>query len=266
MSEFTLPKISQSLIKAFFDYVNQKECGIYFEERYIKKNPACEKKPTEAMLLGIYFEYLATGALPRSGEIPTPKKTTKGEITEPYKRAQESAQLFREIIKHYNIKILSVGKKWETKDGENGILDVEAEWDGERVIIDLKYSGLINDKWNEMGWDLESLPFKDSLMIQVVQYKYLGEKILKNPDIPFFFFVFDANDSRNAKIINVEVDEAKRQSHVVLLNNVKSKIIASMKSGGFVPYPQMARCNECPLQPTCKHAVKYPLIDQVYYG
>lgn len=259
-----LPKISQSLMKSYVDYLNGKECGILFKANYIDKDPEAQREPSDAMKVGIYFEYLCTGALPRNGEIPEPDVVYKGKANEkmsaPYERATESAKRFKAIIEHYGIEILEVGKVLKT-DEESGILDILAKWDGQLCIIDLKYSGLIDDKWNEMGWDLESLHMKDSLMLQGVHYKYLAEKCMNVTDIPFYYFVFSSNDVDNIKIIKQEVDESKMQSHVVALNNIKGKL----SFDSFTPLPSMQRCSKCPIASKCKFKVDFPLIDEVFY-
>jgi hypothetical protein len=171
--------------------------------------------------------------------------------------------VFKQIIDHYKIKILDKGIYLETNE-MNGVADILAEWDGEQVFIDLKYSGLIDDKWNEMGWDLESLHLKDSIMIQGVHYKLLAERVWGIDNIPFYYFVFSSQDPNNVKIIRQEVDESRKQAHVVAINNVMGKIKNDL-ANGFKPLPSLSRCNSCPISHKCKHKVNYPLIDEVYY-
>jgi hypothetical protein len=149
-------------------------------------------------------------------------------------------------------------------DEANGVIDIHAKWDGKEVFIDLKYSGLIDDKWNEMGWDLESLHLKDSLMIQGVHYKMLAEKCLGIYDIPFYYFVFSTQDPNNVKIIRQEIDESRKQSHVVAINNVIGRLTKDIQNG-FVPYPSLVRCNYCPINHKCKHKVDFPIVEEVYY-
>ncbi len=256
-------------MKSYVDYLNGNVCGIFFKARYIDKDPEAETPPSDAMKLGIYFEYLCTGALPKSGEIPEPEMAYKGKANErkavAYERAEESAKIFKHIIEHYDIKILSKGEIiYDEELGINGVVDIHAEWNGEKVFIDLKYSGLINDKWNEMGWDLDSLHMKDSLMIQGVHYKLLAEKKLGIPDIPFYYFVFSSTEPNDVKIIKQEVEESKRQSHIVAIYNIKDSIRKNMNSG-FVPHPSLIRCKSCPIAHKCNYKVDYPLIDIVYY-
>ncbi len=262
-----LPKISQSLMKSYVDYLNEKECGLFFKANYIDKDPEAQKEPSDAMMYGIYFEYLCTGALPKSGIIPQPEYVYKGKPNEklsaPYERIHQSVENFKKIIDHYQIKILEVGLSLGN-DEINGVVDIYAEWNGEKVFIDLKYSGKIDDKWDEMGWETESLHMKDSLMIQGVHYKLLAEKCLGIEDIPFYYFVFSSQDPNNIKIIKQEVDESKKQSHVVAINNILGKIQSNIQYG-FLPYPSLQKCSKCPISHKCESKVDYPLVEEVYY-
>lgn len=261
------PKISQSFIKAYVDYLNEKECGLYFKANHIDKDPTAQREPSDAMRAGMFFEYLCTGALPKSGQVPEPdmvyKGTAREKMSAPYERAVESSKVFKKIIDHYGIKIKEVGMMLQT-DELSGVVDIYAEWDGQDVFIDLKYTGLIDDKWNEMGWETDSLHMKDSLMIQGVHYKLLAEKCLKIPNIPFYYFVFSSSDVNNVKIIRQEVDESKMQSHVSAIHNIFSKLDTDLNNG-FIPYPTLVRCSNCPLSHKCLHKLDVPLIDKVYY-
>jgi hypothetical protein len=259
-------KISQSLIKSYYDYQADKECGILFEEKFIKKNPKAQRQPSEAMEVGIYFEYLCTGALPKSGEIPVPKMsyagTSRQKLSAPFERATESAEFFKKIIEHYKIEIIEVGK-YIQGERTSGVIDIYAKWDGKPCIIDLKYSGLYNDKWNDMGWEVETLNMKDSLMIQAVHYKKIWQETT-GEDIDFYFFVFDSHNSQNAKIINTIIDESRTASHEIVITNTMNHINYGI-SEGFIPKPDLQRCNTCPLLDECKYALRYPSIFNVYY-
>lgn len=248
-------------MKAYTDYLNEKLCGLLFKAKYIDK--IVESVPSDAMKEGIYFEYLATGSLPKSGEIPVPEKTSKGLLTTPYQRIEEAVKLFKKIISHYGIKILKVGYDL-SNDEISGVIDIWAEWNGEKCIIDLKYSGLIDDKWNEMGWDLESLNMKDSLMIQGVHYKILVKDILGIEDVPFYYFVFNSKDPSDVKIIKQIVDGDKFFYHRNAIEKVKDSIEKEM-FGGFKAYPDYRKCKDCPLNTNCEKRADAPLINEVYY-
>ena len=212
---------------------------------------------------GIYFEYLCTGGLPRNGIAPEPERLKSGVLTAPYQRATEAAQLFKKIIQHYKIKILKVGYVL-SDDEKNGILDILAEWDGQKVIIDLKYSGLIDDKWNEMGWETESLPMKDSLMIQGVHYKILAKDILGIEDIPFYYFIFNSKDPSDMKIIKQTVDGDKFFFHRTAIQQVKDQIEKEIYNG-FKAYPDYRKCKDCPLNVSCVVKAEAPLVTEVFY-
>lgn len=254
-------------MKAYVDYLNEKECGLFFKARYIDKDPDAQTPPSEAMEHGIYFEYLCTGALPKSGVVPEPDVVYKGKPNEkmsaPYERVTESANNFKKIFEHYGIEILNKGLDL-SNDEISGVVDIDAMWNGERVFIDLKYSGLIDDKWNEIGWDIESLHMKDSLMIQGVHYKLLADRILGIEDIPFYYFVFSSKDPNDIKIIKQNVDESRMQSHIVAIQNIKSKLSQDMNNG-FKAHPTMSKCSKCPIAHKCSSKVDYPLIQEVYY-
>lgn len=254
-------------MKAYVDYRNEKECGLFFKARYIDKDPDSQTEPSDAMRLGIYFEFLCTGALPKDGKIPEPDVVYKGKPNEklsaPYEKVVESVKNFKKIFEHYGIKILNKGLIL-SDDEISGVVDIHAEWNGEQVFIDTKYSGLIDDKWNEMGWDLDSLPTKDSIMIQGVHYKLLAERCIGVEDIPFYYFVFDSKDPNNVKIIKQEIDETRKQSHIVAIGNIKS-MISSDLAHGFKAYPSMQKCSNCPLAHKCPSKISVPLVDTIYY-
>jgi hypothetical protein len=240
--------------------MNQKECGLLFKAKFIDKS--IQSEPSDAMKLGIYFEYLCTGMLPKSGEVPKPELTQKGQLTAPYKKVEESAQLFKLILSYYKIKILKVGYYLETDDS-NGLIDIWAEWNGRKCIIDLKYSGLLDDKWNELGWNEESLHMKDSIMIQGVHYKLLVKKKL-NLDADFYYFVFSSADSTDMKIIRQVVDEEKFAAHEVAISNTKIMLEKELKRG-FKAFPDYRRCKKCPLYESCDKRAIMPLITDIHY-
>lgn len=254
-------KISQSMMKSYVDYLNQKECGLLFKGKYIDKN--VESVASTAMKEGIYFEYLATGSLPRTNIVPEPERTAKGQLTTAYERIVKASELFKSILSHYEIKILRVGYVVST-DEMTGIIDIWAEWDGKPVIIDLKYSGLLDDKWNELGWETESLTMKDSLMIQGVHYKLLVEESLGIEDVPFYYFIFNSKDATDMKIIKQNVDPDKLYFHKQNVLKMRASILRDMENG-FKAYPDYRVCKDCPLANTCSQRAEYPNIIEIHY-
>lgn len=261
-------KISQSFLKDYNEYKGKNICGIQFKAKHFDN---VEFPTSEAMDLGNYFEYLATGCLPRNGVVPEPRLSyagTKREtISAPFKRAMQSAELFKKIKKEYNLKINQVGLKLQSKY-KNGILDIWGELNGRPCIIDLKYSGLIDDKWADTGWDVESLHYKEKLLVQAIQYKMLVKENynLNYDEFDFYFMVFSSKEVNNVKLIRINVDEDSYNIHETHIESVYKQINAMDIEKDFVAYPSLKRCSNCPLKDSCEYKSNIPLIEDVYYG
>lgn len=177
----------------------------------------------------------------------------------------DSAVFFKKIIKHYGIEIKETGKVI-TQDGMTGILDIYAEWDGRVSIIDTKYSGLLYDRWNQLGWDIDLLPEKHNLMLQPIQYKILMSLELGIPveDIDFYFFVFSSSNPNDAKIIKVVNDEATIEQHHLAISYVKREL-AKPVDIVFKPKPELLRCLDCAINKDCDFRIEVPPIQEIYY-
>jgi len=239
-------------------------CGKLFKARYIDKS--IEFVPSEAMKLGIYFEYLCTGAIPKNGIPPEPVKNTKtGTLSTAYQTVTESAMFFKKILAKYKIKLLKVNY-YLSDDDKSGILDILAEWNKKKVIIDLKYSGFIDNKWDELGWDTDTLHNKHNLMIQGVHYKVLAKDILGIDDIPFYYFIFNSANPTDAKIILQRVDPDEVLRHRQQIKDVKDQIIKLLHNpNGFKALPEYKSCQACPLYISCEERQEVPEVVEVHY-
>ena len=263
------PNVSQSLIKAYVDYFdeNVKGCGLALRKQYFEKIPT---PSGDAAKLGIYFEYLCTKYVRPGDAAPEPvyvyKGTPKETLQIDYKRAQDAVKLYHHILKEHGIEIIAVGE-YLSHDGCSGITDIRAKWKGEECIIDLKYTGLIDDKWSDYGWHTDSLVYKTKTLLQPIHYKYLSKHIFGIEDIPFYFFIFSSKDPNKAKIIKTNI----QQEHVTLHEDV---YIPKIKN--YIEYhynnpdklearPQYIRCLECPFNSTCEVKASVPLIEQIDY-
>jgi len=150
------------------------ECGLRIQAQYID---GIDFPSSEAQQLGNYFEYTATGQLPRDKQIPQPKLLKSGAFATDYERINKQVDNFKNVMKHLNFSVEQTGFKF-THKLYDGTLDILAhdnnikskDINKKRIIIDLKSTGLINDKWSEFGWADESIEEKDSLMIQAIHY------------------------------------------------------------------------------------------------
>lgn len=253
-------KISQSLIKEFAKYKLGQECGLVVKAKFVDKKWS---PPSEAQKLGIYFEYKATGALPKSGETPVPYYNSKGKLSTDYENAEASAYLFRTLIKVNNIKILEKG--WYMDDGlSNGVADLLVEWNGRKAIIDLKYSGLVDDKWNDLGWHEDFLGEKDKILIQGVHYTKLAETILEEP-VDFYFWVFNTKDPRDVRIFKQVNNPERYIKHESIIFNVKEEMNKLVSDDSWVALPSLQRCNNCYLANDCPKQAILPTIKTIYY-
>ena len=258
--------ISQSFLKEFAKYKTGETCGLQTKAKYIDgiKFPS-----SDAMELGNFFEFMATGSLPRDGHTPEAKIVYKGtakeSISTDYKRATESADLFKNVVNHYGIEIIDTGRV-VTQDGMTGIMDIVATWNDRVCIIDTKYSGLLDDKWNELGWNLDSLPEKHNLMLQPVHYKILLSKELdcEPDDIDFYFFVFSSKDVMDVKIIKVNVEETTYANHLATVEWVKNELKKPIDKL-FKAIPNLKRCFNCPIKENCTSKAEIPNINEITY-
>jgi hypothetical protein len=280
--------ISQSLLKAIYEYAEGRLCGLQFEAQYIKKIPF----PSGGVQkLGNYFEYLCTGALPRDGKIPEPErkkgkvekviikkgkklkngkrakdkieeKIILGELTAPYARMVIQAERFKRTVKAHGIKILKTGLELKYED-KKGVADILAEVDGEEAIIDIKSTGLIGNRFDDMGWDVNALSEKDKIMIQPVFYKWLWRR-LYGRDIPFYFTVFSNTNEYDCLFIKVVIDEDRFPQLENVMRN-SGKMLDKFIEEGFKAIPDVKECAECPINKTCKSFTDIPLLQTVHY-
>lgn len=264
----TIPNLSQSVLKDFYMYFANRECGKALYFRHYEK---IRHEPSEVQKLGIYFEYLVTGYIPKGETVPEPKivyKGTKNEgVAQAYKNAQESAQLCKQMLSAYGINILSVGE-YILVDGCSGLLDIRGRYQGKEIIIDLKYTALMEDKFNDYGWHTESLVFKRHLLLQPTHYKYLKRKQDGIHNIPFYFWLFSSKDPKAAKIIHVNMEDSVIDEHEEKYVNVMKPYLAHYAEHPekLEAKPTYLRCLDCPYNEVCNFKMTVPQIEEIQYS
>lgn len=261
--------INQSLVKDLVKYQNGTLCGLVFTNKWILNQFG---GGTKSNSLGHYFEYLCTGALAKGeSEAPKPEYTKKGELSADFELARKQSIFFHELMTKYGIKLISAGDKVLADEKWIGTLDILAQWESignyidfefgednpeKKVIIDLKYSGLLEDKWSEFGWNTDTLPKKQGTMLQAKHYKFLfWKKYGFNP--PFLFFVFDTKEVGKVKVINVDIEDWELEQHEVFLEKAKKYFEHQMKIG-FEPKPKYDSCIKCKYANWCNFKVTTP--------
>tara|TARA_R110002126_G_scaffold197836_2_gene345548 strand:- start:1761 stop:2603 length:843 start_codon:yes stop_codon:yes gene_type:complete len=276
--------ITQSFIKSLFKYKEGKACGLQFEAQFINN---IEFPSSDAMNLGSWFEYMCTGQTTKFGHIPEPtrlkaKKLTKaeiesgmkqedqiGELSKKYKDALCHVEAFKQMIEACDYEIVATGERIVDKElGIQGDVDItvrkRGDKDGRVIFIDTKFSGLLDNKWDERGWADESLEYKHDIMIQAVHYKLLGfQKYGYEPD--FFFWVFSSTNTTDRKNIRVNVDSEYFGKHQASIVQARQAFEA-YKAKGWIARPKPKRCGNCPLRDKCPHFISLPVEQTVFYG
>lgn len=321
--------LSQSLLKTYADYTLGLECGIRFEALYIKKTHSFP--PSDIQAAGNWFEYVATGATLRDGEIPVPqlKATAKplpedieqlkkdnadlsktdlkalissskkelaakkwegycslsgqsydcvpdhilkeaNELGAMYERLLKQANILKKSFAHYGVEILETGKTIELyKDDyrRKGIIDVWCRihkmpvfdepgkfLEPFEAIIDIKSTGLLNNRWEDYGWDLFTLQYKRKLIAQPVDYKSILREKNEHNNIPFYFFVHSSANEIESRIIEIRVKDEVLEDHTKNVDTIAKEI--EVETGFYTPYPSPKKCFDCPVE--CKHFTDIP--------
>jgi len=268
------------------DYIGGRgECGLQIKSKFIDKQWHLYK-PTPAMKLGTWFEYKLTKALPKGNEIPQPLRTAKGLLTAPFKRIEKHIEHFNMLKKELGFIITEVGKTWVHEDlaGTLDLLCIATKdiyykdniivKKGQEFIADIKTTGLLDNKWEDYGWNIDNLGNKSKLITQPIHYKYIGEKKFKK-DFPFLFFLFSTANEDDYRVINFEIDKEevyKEHEYWIewtrrWINRLIEKgFTAEIKTNDGIIYPTVKKCAICPLRENCKSIVKIPQIQTFYHN
>lgn len=239
-------KISQSLMKSLFSYKIGEKCGKQIEAQYIH---GVEFGGSDIQELGNYFEYICTGSLARDGHTPEPELTQKGQPTSKYKIMQEQKLNFDNIMEEYGFTKICIDYNF-VHDKYSGIADMIAERNGQQVIIDIKTTGLINDKWNDFGWHNDFIAKNENLMIQAKHYKMLAELEWGIKNIPFYFFVFSNTNSIDHKVFQVSCSDESLEQHKRNCEGAEL-MLDSFIENGFIAIPEYSECIKCPIKDNC---------------
>lgn len=260
-------KISQSLLKDLYNFKTRQECGMKILAKYVANY---SEQPTDAMKMGNWFEFMATKQLPRNGEIPIPDTLKSGELSAPYRKLEKQLSNYAQIVAQYGLDITETGYVFKKHPFASGIADIIANWDNQKVIIDLKTTANIDNRWEKYGWGDEKFENPDSpeaqhLTIQAVQYKLLAKYEWGIEDIPFYFFVFSTADENAVKIFKVEVNPDALNKHDEQLKKAHDYFNGKFKwlSEEDLVVPEMKRCTNCFYKEKCSMKINVPLIKTI---
>lgn len=277
-------KVSQSMLKDWEDYMNQEICGSVFEAKYVTNTWDRSWNDSPAKALGRYFEYILTGENPTGYDsAPRPEwmKTASDKDIEsfealakenkfdevntakmmaPYRLAHVNAKRIRKLLTDSGVTIERSQVRLT-----NGILigniDIEATYKpkgakkARKINIDVKYSGLIFDKWNRYGWmwTEEQTIYNGK---QAIQYESLNGR-------PVFFLVVSNTNDKDVKFFESKVDDFNKEQHLLNAESVVEKV-KLMEEIGWTNYPELEKCSECPIKANCKDRVDVLQPSKIY--
>lgn len=291
-------KISQSLLKSLLDYRNGRECGLIFKAKYIDGRYDLFP-PSEAQNVGAWFEYQVTGSIPKNGDVPKAEYMKRGkdeagnpQLTAEYRLMSEHIKNFHNIMETYGFEIIRAGEDIKAlipdsleKYGEEvwltGTVDIRVKATktiysmyeyqrvlvaeaGQQAFIDIKTTGLLDDKWNDYGWEIGNLHNKVKLVTQPVQYKMI-EKMNTGIEPPFIFLLFSSGSPTDARIIDFRVDETAFEEHRSFVD-MGVQNMQHLLRNGFKPRPSLDECSNCPLRENCEYRATTAPITVYYFA
>lgn len=258
---------SYSMLRSFNEYLRGSYCGLLFKALYIEKSVSIEA--TDAMRAGQYLEYILTGATLRDGSAPEPELTKAGKMTAMYERMHEYVPLWQKILKQSGIipDSIQTSVLMQTEIAGytlKGIADVVAKTVlDEIVIIDIKSSGFIRNKWEDYGW--EELEKKRQLWSQLAMYDFLHEKTFSIKANRLLFAVFNPSgyDARlfNVNITNRDVADYERH-YTAQIENCENEIQFADETF-WRQSRDFRQCMNCPLRESCDVALYAPAEETV---
>jgi hypothetical protein len=258
--------VSQSMIKAMLEYKAKELCGLVLESKYVTGTFPNDGDDSPEKKLGRYFEFILTGSMGRHGQ-PVAEYTASGmkkherlrleeDMTAHYQLAHKNARRVKEYFKKMKIKILPDQVNVHIqRGGMEGTIDLIVMYRGVRVVIDVKYSGLIGDKWSKMGWTMTDEQ-KVYHGIQAHQYHYLAS------GIPFFFLVVSSKNEDDIEFIEAEFTDFSLEQHHELVNFARKELKFGMDFK-FTPYPELVRCKKCAIREGCAFRQEVPTVRKV---
>lgn len=264
--------VTQSFLKSWREYAAGLECGNMIKAMFVDGRLFDNVDEPGAMELGTFFEFELSGALPKSGIPPKPKLNKDGSLSAAYEVARHNAKRIRLMLEDdMGLKIIKAG--WHaTKGRYSGTIDLVVEvtrplilegveWkEGDRFVIDIKYSGLIGDQtpgYNKLGWKWTPIQ-KEYHGTQAKQYHFISE-------LPHYFLVVQSNAPEKTimekpakvKFFYTPVSKAMIDQHI-MEGNAAFEAFQDQAAVGFIPHPNYDRCAACPLFNECEDKHTFP--------
>lgn len=292
--------ISQSLIKDWRDYETGDFCGLLFDALWISRTHRIEPNMTmllgkwfEYLALGPWKkdmgQYFMEGmkaagkkAVDQWDEIlqnpwgESEPADVEAHFTSKFVNLYYQAIHLRTTFKAYGIEPIKIQEKVITDMGRiwrrTMVWDVYAQVNAmpdpnkpgktlppHKAIIDTKATGLIDDRWKPYGWDVPSLIYRDKILVQPIDYL---DQVRLHEDLEveaFYFFVHSNTNDSSRKIVKITTTNGILDAHRKEVQRIVETIDFE-RFKGWKPYPDLERCNDCPLKNECKHRANHPSV------
>ena len=227
--------ITQSLIKE----IDKDGCSIAIKHFLL----GTETKPSEAMLCGLYFEHYLIGGC-RGGQVPEFKALKNGNKPKAQTDLDELIKRSKHILEANNIIIHEVQPEYKSDDIV-GHLDAMGEIDGEKCIIDVKWTATKEDQKYNFGWADPTI--KEDAHIQAKHYVYTYY-LAKEEVLPFYFLVF--GKSGWIKKIRFDITHRALMQHDEKIQETRAKLKAIIDND-FAYEPHLGQCSACRYKDSC---------------
>lgn len=296
--------ISQSMMKDYESYRAGEYCGILFEAAYIEKRCGFIQGEAQMLGDYFEYKATGqrprSGKEPQA-DYKRGKNGIK-ELTAPYARANRQAKRFKKYAEELGMEIVATGVKigpgtqegkeffdldainaHPVKRGCTMIVDAlirfdvkklqehEPEWaryitfnNIDLMILDLKYSGLLENKYEDFGWALENINYRPKLRIQPIHYSWMS-------GLPFMWWVFSSSADEDNRLMFTHIDDDEFGLHEKAVVKMRRQVQAQRQlrhggASGFKAYPSVRRCEGCQLFDECTYKKTAPKIHEVYLG
>jgi hypothetical protein len=248
-------KISQSMIKEWDSHVAGESCGSVFVARYIDRTWDRTWGDSDSKALGRYFEFILTDVRPNGYDSdPEPvwmksatdkdrESLNRAKMMAPYRLAHDNADRIKLLLAASGISI-ERSQIHLTKGILEGNIDAEAIYTSHRggrkrkVNIDIKYSGLMDDKWSKFGWQWTDIQTAYN-GIQAAQYQSLNGR-------PVMFLVVSSSNTEDVALFEMRFTRKQLREHLKRAEQIAENI-DMMNEIGWQNYPELKKCSRCPL-------------------
>lgn len=262
-----IKKVSKSLVHTYNGWVEQEECGSVLKSKYVDRTWKDEWYDSPPMKLGKYFEcqlYKALGVLPKDmPEYPALYNVSGTEMLEAYKKAFIKAPRIAILMVASGIRVVEC-QTYIKKDINgitfHGYLDLKCIYKGRRIVIDIKYSGLLYNKWEKMGWVFNSEEQKSYHGVQAKHYKAIT-------GLEFYYLVVSPTNPIDVEFFEVVISKYAMEQHTKKVLHIArnmemlqefDQMAEKDQDSEFIDYPDYVKCERCPLQKhmMCKNALR----------